>query len=136
MKPYILFPLLIISFIVLSSSSCSKPASSCNGGKGGSASIAVTPSAHKFFLDSCTIYIKYGTLDQPANGIYDDSMVPVIVDTTPVANFKNLQDGCYYIYVVGYHPGFSPPNVKGGASTQVQNGKSVTLYIPTIPYIP
>ncbi len=136
MKTYFFIPLLFIASVILSSSSCSKPNSTCNGGTGGTATISVTPSAHKYYLDSCMVYIKYGTLDQPANGIYDDSMKPTLIDTTPVASFKNLQNGCYYVWVVGYHPGFSPPNVKGGASTQVQNNTNVTLYIPTTPFIP
>lgn len=85
-----------------------------SGGKGGSASLTVTPEHHEQFVDSCIVYIKYATNDAPTDGVYDDSVACVKIDTTPVAIFTNLQAGSYYLLAEGYHAGYTPPYVKGG----------------------
>lgn len=105
------------------------------GGKGGSASLLVTPEHHGEFVDSCIIYIKYGTTDAPANGAYDDSAVCVMIDTTPVATFRNLTPGAYYLLAEGFHAAYVPPYVKGGLPHTIA-GKTDTdkLFMATYSY--
>jgi hypothetical protein len=118
--------------------SCKKSASctGSGGGKGGNATINITPEHLAYLIDSCTIYIKYGTLDAPANGIYDDSTKCVMVDTTPVATFPGLKPGLYYFYGVGYHTGYSPPYVKGAANYTICKEQVINIYLPTYSYLP
>ena len=136
MKVVIPIVLIIVScFAVIIS--CKKPNGNTitGGGKGGNATIIVTPEIYDFFVDTCTIYIKYGTLDAPANGQYDDSLVCVLVNDTPVAQFKNLTVGLYYLYGVGYHSiGGHFPNVKGAKSCTISKEAAIRLWIPTYPY--
>ena len=101
------------------------------GGKGGKATLTVTPEHHGQYVDSCTIYIKYATSDAPANGVYDDSARCVLADTTPVATFGQLTTGSYYIYGAGYHAGYVPPNVKGGLPVTISKEDTVNIYLPT-----
>ena len=122
----------------LMAGSCHKHAScvTSGGGKGGTASLAVTPTHLNIYIDSCMVYIKYGTLDDPADGIYDDSQKCVLnlPDTIPVATFSNLTPGIYYLYGSGYHTGYSPPYVKGAASYTVCNEQAYNTYLPTYSY--
>lgn len=104
------------------------------GGKGGNHVILVTPEHHNFFVDSCTIYLKYGTNDAPASGVYDDSAKCILSDTTPVATFKNLMSGLYYLYALGYHAGYVPPEVKGGLPCTINNEDTIRVYLPTYSY--
>lgn len=108
--------ILLIFACILTIECCKKPQTSITGGgTGGNGIIAVTPEHYGSLLDSCTVYIKYGSLNAPANGQYDDSILPplpLVDDTVPVAVFRNLTPGLYYIYAAGYHPAFSS-RVKG-----------------------
>jgi hypothetical protein len=107
------------------------------GGKGGHAVIRITPEAYNIFVDTCTIYIKYGTLDAPADGVYDDSAKCDTTGGKPVATFSGLTVGLYYFYGQGYHSGFShPPHVKGGAQQTVAKEDSFNVYLPTYSYNP
>ena len=132
-----------ILFLFLASlfvqASCNKPNNNpiSGGGKGGNAVVNITPSFYNSFVDTCTVYVKYGTLDAPANGVYDDSAVCVKVNDTPVASFTGLKVGLYYFYGVGYHvAGGHPPNVKGGIPRTVQTENTSRVYLPTYSYIP
>lgn len=76
-------------------------------GKGGNAGIAVTPKHHAKYIDSCTVYLKYNTLDLPSATFdaskYDESVKCVkINDSVGVANFTGLKKGNYYLYGVGW----------------------------------
>ena len=110
MKTNIKIILLIVTGVFLLTG-CKKPQNNVTGGgKGGNGIIAVSPDHHGLLFDSCAIYIKYGTLDEPANGQYDDSILPplpLIDDTVPVAVFRGLTPGLYYFYGVGYHAAYS-----------------------------
>ena len=119
--------------------SCKKPSScvSSGGGTGGNGSISVTPTHLNLYVDSFMVYIKYGTLDEPANGIYDDSQkcsMPV-GDTIPVAVFSNLQPGLYYFYGKGYHAPYSA-YVTGAANYTMCTGHAASIYLPTYQYFP
>lgn len=129
---------LLIGSLLVSSCSCNKPAgnSVTGGGKGGNATLRITPEYANYFIDTCTVYIKYGTHDAPANGVYDDSTICVIADT-PVAVFNGLTTGLYYLYGVGYHSiGGHPPNVKGSQICTISKEETMRLYMPVYPYIP
>lgn len=132
-------PVLFAVILSLLAIGCKKPKNNSvtGGGKGGNSVINVTPEAYNIFVDTCMVYIKYGTLDAPANGVYDDSAVCQIVGGQPVASFSGLTVGLYYFYGVGYHSGYGhPPNVKGSAQQTVQSENTYTLYMPTYSYIP
>lgn len=87
------------------------------------------------FVDSCTIYIKYGTNDAPASGVYDDSSRCILADTTPIAAFTGLTAGQYYLYGNGYHTGYSPPQVRGGIPYTISKDYDTTsVYLPTYTY--
>lgn len=119
--------------------SCKKPAScvSSGGGIGGTATLSVTPTHLNLYVDSCTIYIKYGTLDAPVDSIYDDSQIcrKYAPDTTPVAIFKNLQPGLYYLLGKGYHTVYGV-HVKGAANYTMCNEHAQSIYLPTYQYNP
>jgi hypothetical protein len=71
----------------------------------------------------------------PANGVYDDSQKCVLADTIPVATFKNLKPGLYYLYGQGYHTAYAT-YVKGAANYTLCSEKSVSVLLPTYPYNP
>jgi hypothetical protein len=107
------------------------------GGKGGNVTINITPEVYNFLVDTCTVYVKYGTLDAPASGIYDDSAICINTGGKPVATFTNLKVGLYYFYGVGYHTtGGHPPNVKGGMPKTISKEDTYNYYLPTYSYIP
>ncbi len=125
---------LIFLFLVaaISLPAC-KPKSSCvnsGGGKGGFASVSVSPSHYGAYVDSCKIYIKYGTLSTPTNGVYDDSAWCVMVDTIPVATFSNLKAGLYFFYGSGYHVA-SNAYVIGQVNYTMCNEHSASILMPT-----
>ena len=116
---------------------CKKSGSSVSGGGlGGSAVLLITPEHHGQFVDSCIVYIKYGTNDAPANGIYDDSTSCILEDTTPVAIFHNLTIGLYYVYGIGYHSTYTPPYIKGGVPVTISAEDTNTVFLPTYSYDP
>lgn len=107
------------------------------GGKGGNVTIRISPEYYDSFVDTCVVYVKYGTLDAPANNIYDDSVVCTVSNDTSVAVFPGLTTGLYYFYGVGYHSaGGHPPNVKGSKNCTIQSDGNYTFYLPTFYYIP
>jgi len=125
----------LIMMPVLLFYSCKKNKSNISGGGfGGNAILTVSPEHHGLFVDSCTIFIKYGTNDAPADGIYDDSSVCVLNDTTPVAIFKGLTKGLYYLYGRGYHYPYVPPYVKGGLPVTISTEDSQNVFLPTYSY--
>jgi len=135
-KARFLAVILVVITCFITAQSCKKPVKvpTSGGGLGGTFTIVVTPEHHGFFVDTCTIYIKYNTLDAPANGIYDDSMVCLMVDTTPVAVFAGLRAGDYYIYAHGYHALYVPPYVKGGVPCTLGTLDTVNVIVPTYSY--
>ena len=107
------------------------------GGKGGDVTIQVIPEYYGAYVDTCRVYIKYGTLDAPAGNLYDDSSVCTLIGGIPTATFSNLKTGLYYFLAIGYHQeGGHPPDVKGSAQKTVQTGGATTVYIPTTWFIP
>ena len=116
---------------------CKKQSSQAltGGGKGGTGKITVTPEHGNSFVDSCMVYIKYGTLDAPANGVYDDSVKCIMEGAQPVAIFDSLSVGLYYFLGVGYHQ-LTGLNVKGAITFTMAIQQSKTVYLPTYAYNP
>jgi hypothetical protein len=89
------------------------------------------------------VYIKYGTLDAPPNGLYDDSQkvhlvisaTSSTVDTIPYAIFTGLTKGNYYIYGDGYHARYFS-YVKGGIPITINSETTDSVLLPTTPYNP
>ncbi len=134
----LLYLILLIPALALTDCSCKKPQDTpiTGGGKGGHAIINVTPVYYNAYVDTCTIYVKYGTLDAPASGVYDDSIVCTVTGGKPVASFAGLKTGLYYFYAHGYHSGLGhPPNVQGGTQKTVQSEATFDILLPTT-YIP
>lgn len=86
-------------------------------GKGGKAVLKITPKHHSTYIDSCTVYIKYGTKDLPAGLQFDDSAKCVPEGGKPVATFANLNKGDYYLYGAGYDPNIVRQVVGGSPYT-------------------
>ena len=131
--------ILSIAFLTVANSSCSKhPITTLTGGGiGGRATIIVIPEAYNFYVDTCMVFIKYGTLDAPLLDAYDDSVSCVLVNDEPRAIFSRMKIGLYYFKVVGIHSGFGhPPNVRGGLSGLISKEDSIKFWVPTYSYTP
>ena len=129
MRP-LLLSALFISLCLCAAESCKKPGGgqvTSGGGTGGNTTLFIEPEHHGYLLDSCTIYIKYGTLDAPADGVYDDSQKCTLQvppeDTVPAASFAGLKVGVYYLFAQGFHPGYGP--VKGGVSWTISTDNTM-----------
>lgn len=114
--------LLFAVSVAASCTSCKKTKESI-AGKGGNATLKITPNHHTAPIDSCTVYLKYNTLDKPASGVqYDESAKCVKVDGKPVATFTSLKQGKYYIYGYGWDPSI-PDTVIGGMPYTISEDK-------------
>jgi hypothetical protein len=96
-------------------------------GKGGNATVNVTPQHHGKDITQCTVYIKYGAQDKPST--YDDSVVCTMVGGKPVATFSTLHKGNYYFYGRGYDPDIVQ-NVNGGLPYMVAEEKTYDITLP------
>lgn len=93
-------------------------------GKGGNATLNITPQHHGKNIDSCMIYIKYNTSDMPSS--YDDSVKCVPQSGKPVGTFTGLKAGNYYIYGKGWDPNISQ-KVIGGKPYTITTEQSYDL---------
>lgn len=134
MKPGIVYLTAAIAF--LSIAACKKREEPVEvAGKGGNATIKATPKHHSRYVDSCTIYIKYNTLDLPAGvfspSLYDDNVVCVkINDSVSVGTFSGLKKGKYFLYGTGWDKK-GPYAVAGGLPVTISEDKTydVTLAV-------
>jgi hypothetical protein len=95
----------------------------CNRGDDEKGELKVTAKHHENYIDSCMVYIKYGSVNPPLDGKYDDSAKCVMEGGIPVATFSNLSMGNYYLYAYGWDPKFTPPShVKGAYAYPLQQG--------------
>jgi hypothetical protein len=100
--------------LLFSLAACHKSGTNVSGGgKGGHITLEMMPEHADDLIDTAIAYIKYGSHDAPANGIYDDSAVCVVVNGKPLAIFDSLTTGLYYVYVLGYHSWGGNPNLEG-----------------------
>lgn len=102
------------------------------GGKGGDASITVSPIHEGINVDSCWIYIKYDAVVVPFNNQYDDSALCIEVDGKPVATFSNLNSGEYYLYGRGWDF-IRSEKVRGGLPYVITDTNARTMHILNLP---
>ena len=112
---------------------CNRPDNEPGAGKGGSATLRITPVHHSTTIDSAVVYIKYNASDIPTT--YDDSVKCVMIGGKPVALFSGLRKGNYYIFGRGYDLGvpMDPAgwfNVKGGMSYEIKEEVSLDIIVP------
>lgn len=69
-------------------------------GKGGDNTLLITPVHDSVNVDSCMVYIKYNTDVTPVT--FDDSAKCKMVSGKPVATFKELKQGQYFIWGKGW----------------------------------
>lgn len=96
-------------------------------GKGGNATLLITPKHHGNLIDSCTIYVKYNATEAPAT--YDDSMKVTMRNGQPTAIFPNLKNGNYYLYGYGWDPSIQD-TVLGGAPYTIASQDSLFVNLP------
>jgi len=119
----IIFPLLLIL-----TSACNRTDKNENtAGKGGAATLHITPQHHGKNIKNATIYIKYNATDAPAS--FDDSAKCVLADTVPVASFTQLKTGNYYLYGKGYDSAILQ-TVEGGINYRIEEEKEISIFIP------
>lgn len=102
------------------------------GGKGGNATLLVTPKHDGLYIDSCMVYIKYNAPVIPANNVYDDSIACVEIDGKPTAKFTNLTSGEYYLYAKGWDIVRSE-KVRGGMPYEVSDSTTKTYHTTILP---
>ena len=132
MKSQFIVSVFLVAAIVALAISCKKNNTTPIGGKGGNATLVVTPIHANLNVDSCTVYIKYNAADAPANNVYDDSQKCYLVDTIPVAIFPKLKQGQYYIYGYGYHTYYNI-YVHGGIPILINKDDTTPVLLPTAP---
>lgn len=124
--------LLLITIISVAFTACKHDAFPPIGGKGGNASLIVYPQHHgaTATLDSMMVYIKYNTLDAPANGKYDDSATCIFVNQQPTCTFSNLWNGDYYLYSTGIDYAIPGQRLKGGLGYTIKVQQATTIMLP------
>jgi hypothetical protein len=73
------------------------------GGKGGKATLRITPRHHGKNIDSCVIRLAYDA-NNFSNKPWDEVKLVTMVDNKPTAIFDSLAPGHYFIYAEGYDP--------------------------------
>ena len=73
------------------------------GGKGGKATLRITPKHHGKNIDSCIIKLAYDAENFP-NKAWDEIKTVSMIDNRPIAAFDSLAPGHYFIYAEGYDP--------------------------------
>ena len=130
-KPW---PILLFAATVVSAwIGCLKPATQLSGGKGGKATLVVTPIHDTLDVDSCVVYIKYAANNAPGNNVYEDSVKSSLSNNIPVSVFTGLQNGQYYIYADGYHLAYNTW-VKGGIPITISAQDTNVRLLPTFAY--
>lgn len=88
----------IVISIIFFIASCGPKGEDVNvSGKGGSAVLHIFPEHDQEAIDSCTIYIKYNSLDADLFNQYDDSIKCNLVDGKQLGVFTGLRKGNYYL---------------------------------------
>lgn len=96
-------------------------------GKGGNATLKVTPQHHAENIDSCTVYLKYNAQDMP--GSYDEEVKCIVENGKPVATFSGLKKGDYYVYGKGWDPDFEQV-VVGGTPYKITEETTYNINVP------
>lgn len=104
------FSFLAVSIFILLNTSCGRRN---KAGFGGNANITFHAYHHSLPIDSFTVYLKFNTLDAPADNDYDTQQASVKVAGNGVATLKGLKKGDYYVFAKGWDPSIQK-EVKGG----------------------
>lgn len=125
-----LVPLLAVAALIFS---CNRDDDDPVGGKGGNATLRVSPMHHTEYIDSSMVYIKYNATSMPS--AFDDSMMCVQSGGKPVATFGQLKKGNYYVYGVGFDEDqpLDPDhwyNVKGGTPYVITVEETQDITVP------
>jgi hypothetical protein len=115
--------LVFISFISILS--CRKEETLA--GKGGNATLTITPQHHGLNIANSKVYIKYNAKNTPS--FYDDSVQTNMQNGIPKAIFTQLTKGDYYIYGIGIDTTIMQ-TVKGGIPYTIENETAQTIYLP------
>ncbi len=102
------------------------------GGKGGGASINITPNHDGINIDSCKVFIKYNSSVIPKDGNYDDSVWARQVDGSPVGSFTHLKAGKYYLFARGWDL-IRSQKVRGGIPFTISAAHESTNHYLTLP---
>ena len=97
-------------------------------GNGGKTTIVARVQHNGGLLDTATIFVKYGALDAPANGLYDDS---IKLGTGGLAVFTDLTAGDYYFFAKGADHSANPTTVAGGEPWTIKNEAIDTITLTT-----
>lgn len=129
MKNTITICLLALSILTLVTACKKKKTSDTDevgttAGKGGLATLMVTPKHHSKYIDSCTVYIKYNAINLPA--AYDDSIKCISWGGKPVAVFPKMNKGNYYFFGKGWDPAIAQ-QVVGGRNYKVSTEDTVWI---------
>ena len=107
--------------------SCKKKPSA---GLGGNAKLKIAAKHHGITIDSCTISIKFNSLDAPSNGMYDlTQKVSKGITGESFTIFEGLKPGDYYVYGLGWDPSISN-NVKGGIPYTIKDETDLSIIVP------
>lgn len=114
--------------LTLGAASCSRED---KAGKGGEATLKVTPQHHGNNIEQCVIYLKYNASTPPSATTegYDENIAVAMEDGKPVATFTKLKKGKYYIYGYGYDPTISQ-DVKGGIPFEITSETVIATNVP------
>jgi len=96
-------------------------------GKGGNATLTITPQHHGLNIANSKVYIKYNAKNTPS--FYDDSVQTSMQNGIPTAVFTQLTKGDYYIYGIGIDTSIMQ-TVKGGIPYTIENETAQTIYLP------
>ena len=119
--------IILLLLITATSFSCKKKT---KAGLGGNANLKVAAQHHGLIIDSCTISIKFNSLDAPSDGVYDLTQKvskDIVGDSYTI--FKGLKAGDYYVYGIGWDPSISN-NVKGGIPYTIENETDLSIIVP------
>lgn len=97
-------------------------------GTGGKSSVSGHVKHHTKLIPNAVVYIKYGATEFPGSDIskYDASMTS---DTNAYYEFKELYQGDYFLYGVGYDNA-GPYTVTGGVAVKLKRNKHTDLDVP------
>lgn len=110
------------------------PDTSLKGGKGGLATVRVTPQLHERDIDSCIIYVGYAKDTRQPLENYDNALDVSYQEGRPRATFDSLKKGSYYFYLEAYDR-VNQQVLVGEAAFQVVDTTATTydIYVQVAP---
>lgn len=114
--------------VTLGAASCQRED---KAGKGGEATLKITPQHHGLNIEQCVIYLKYNSSTPPSETTegYDENVAVTMEDGKPVATFTKLKKGKYYVFGYGYDPSISK-DVKGGIPYEITSETALSINVP------